>query len=388
MSDAYPEGFHAWPPDRRNAFFADEARAYNEKVKRSNRGDKADQARAEAKSSRIRLKSASTFCSEYTPLSYAVEPFIRSSSLYTLTAKTGAGKTALLVIMALAIAANRGDILGREVTKGRVVYYSPENPDDLRMRLMVAAFVLGIDLDELLDDLVILDKRVKPEDLEATLHAEAARIPIALVIVDTLQAAFDGADLNDNVQSGEFMRRLRRLTTIKGLPSIIVAAHPVKNAANDNLLPYGGGAMLNEVDGNLTLCATGAGLTSLHWQGKLRGIDFTPALFRFEILDCPDVLDIKGQRVALPVLRPTTEEEGESREKAAVNRDVTLLMALAKEPRGSMSDWAAAASLTKAAVQRGLGALAKKKLVEKILDKWALTPAGRKAIKDRIESDG
>jgi AAA domain len=332
---------------------------------------------------RIDLKSASAFCSQYAPLSYAVEPFIRSSSIYTLTAKTGAGKTALLVIMALAIAADRGDILGRVVTKGRVVYYSPENPDDLRMRLMVAAFVLGIDLDELADDLLILDKRVKPEDIEATLLAEGQRVPIALVIVDTLQAAFDGADLNDNVQAGEFMRRLRRLTAVKGSPSVIVAAHPVKNAGSDNLLPYGGGAMLNEVDGNLTLCPTGSGLTSLHWQGKLRGIDFTPALFRFEILDCPDVIDIKGQRVALPVLRPTTEEEGENRERAAVNRDVAVLMAMAKEPRGSLRDWAESASLNRPAVQRSLNALAKNKLVEKLLDKWTLTASGQRAIRER-----
>jgi hypothetical protein len=26
---AYPEGFHAWPPEERNAYFADEARAYD-----------------------------------------------------------------------------------------------------------------------------------------------------------------------------------------------------------------------------------------------------------------------------------------------------------------------------------------------------------------------
>jgi putative DNA primase/helicase len=30
---AYPEGFHAWPLEERNAYFADEARAYDEKVK-------------------------------------------------------------------------------------------------------------------------------------------------------------------------------------------------------------------------------------------------------------------------------------------------------------------------------------------------------------------
>jgi hypothetical protein len=183
----------------------------------------------------------------------------------------------------------------------------------------------------------------------------------------TLQAAFDGADLNDNVQAGEFMRRLRRLTAVRGSPSVIVAAHPVKNAQNDNLLPYGGGAMLNEVDGNLTLCPTGSGLTSLHWQGKLRGIDFKPALFRFELLDCPDVLDVKGQRVAMPVLRPTTEEEGERRETAAVNRDVAVLMAMAKEPSGSLRDWGESASLNVAAVHRCLNVLAKARFAENVL---------------------
>ena len=37
-----------------------------------------------------------------------------------------------------------------------------------------------------------------------------------------------------------------------GEPCVIVACHPVKNASDDNLIPRGGGAFLNEVDGNLT----------------------------------------------------------------------------------------------------------------------------------------
>jgi hypothetical protein len=79
------------------------------------------------------------------------------------------------------------------------------------------------------------------------------------------------------------MRRLRPLTKIGGLPTVVVAAHPIKNAAEDNLLPYGSGAILNEVDGNLTLWKQPAtGFVSLHWQGKLRGIDFEPVMFRFE----------------------------------------------------------------------------------------------------------
>ena len=40
-----------------------------------------------------------------------------------------------------------------------------ENPDDLRMRIMTEAFRLNIDLAEIGDRLLILDKRVKPEEL-------------------------------------------------------------------------------------------------------------------------------------------------------------------------------------------------------------------------------
>jgi AAA domain len=334
----------------------------------------------------VKFKSAHAFCSEYAPLSYTVDPFIRSSSLYTVTAKTGAGKTALLVLMGLAIAADRGDVLGREVTKGRVVYYSPENPDDLRMRLMVAAFVLGVDLAELGDDLVILDSRTKLENLEAELKARALISPISLIIVDTLQAAFDGKDFNDNVEALGFILRLRRLTQISGSPSVVVAAHPVKNATDDNLVPYGGGAILNEIDGNLTLTKRPSGLTSLHWQGKLRGVDFTPSLFRFEMLDCPDVLDIKGRRVALPVLRPTTEEEAESREKASLNNDVALLKAMLADPAGPIRTWAEATGIHASSIKRDLARLALPKagkLVANRLGKWTLTTAGGAAIDGR-----
>jgi hypothetical protein len=329
------------------------------------------------------FKSVKAFCDEYAPLSYAVEPFIRSASLYTLTAKTGGAKTALLIIMALAIATGRNDILGREVTRGRVAYIAAENPDDLRMRIMVAAFLLNIDLAEIADDLVILDKRMKPEELEAKLKLLTDDRPFSLILIDTLAAFFDGKNINDAVEGGEFMRRLRPLTRLGGLPSVIVAAHPVKNAQDDNLIPYGSGAILNEVDGNLTLCKKPSGLVSLHWQGKLRGIEFAAAVFRIEIADCPDVLDTKGRRVSLPVLTPSSEEEAERREQISGDRDAALLLAIAKEPRGSIRDWATATGISKSSVGARLKALGKKKLVEQILDKWALTATGRKAIKDR-----
>jgi hypothetical protein len=331
------------------------------------------------------FKSVSAFCAEYQPMSYAIEPFIRSASLYTLTAKTGAGKTALLIIMALAVAAGRGDLIGRVVTKGRVAYVVAENPDGFRMRLMVAAFIFNIDLDKIADDLVILDKRMKPEKIAAKLRKLAREGPFSLIIGDTLQALFDGDDLNSNTQTGEFMRRWRALTQIKGDPAVVIAAHPVKNAQTDNLVPYGGCATLNEVDGNLTLNVSLGGVTQLHWQGKLRGVEFEPVKFRFEGLSSPNVRDVKGREVQLPVLRPMTEADVEQREKAAIDRTSALLKAVRDEPCASLAALAMTTGIPKASVDRILKSLntpAGGKLVKKTLGKWQLTAAGRQAIGD------
>ena len=61
-----------------------------------------------------------------------------SGSLYTLTATTGTGKTALMVTTALAGATGR-DILGRRVKQGRYAFCTAENPDGVRMRFAVGA---------------------------------------------------------------------------------------------------------------------------------------------------------------------------------------------------------------------------------------------------------
>jgi hypothetical protein len=336
------------------------------------------------------FKTVAAFCAEYVPISYAVEPFIRSSSLYTLTAKTGAGKTALLIIMALAVALGRSELLGREVEEGRVAYIAAENPDDLRMRIMVAAYILNIDLGDLGDRLVILDKRMKPEELRAKLKELTSNGPISLIIIDTLAAFFDGEDINNPVQGGEFMRGLRPLTQIKGAPSVVVAAHPKKNATDGELVPYGAGTILNEVDGNLTLRKVPGVVAELHWQGKLRGVEFEPVKFRFDLLTSPDVKDVKDREVQLPVLRPMAEADAERREKAEINRDAAVIRAMMDESEGSFSTWATAAGIHRSSVERIVKRLAttgEGKLTKKVAGRWTLTKAGRGEIESRIGRD-
>jgi len=333
------------------------------------------------------FKALASFCREYVPLAYVIEPILRASSLYALTGRTGHGKTAFLVIAALAIATGRPDILGLEVTRGRVAFLTFENPDDVRMRFMIADYILNIDLDDVGADIMILDYRIKPEEVLEKLKKLAEAAPFALVIVDTFAAFFDGDDTNDATQGGEFMRRLRPLTQINGKPAVIVAAHPIKNAAEDNLLPYGSGAILNEVDGNLTLWKNSAtGFVSLHWQGKLRGLDFEPVLFRFENASSPDLLDAKGRQFKLPVMRPCDAASAEQREAVEANLDLALLRAMIAEPDATQDRWAKMIGRSKSSVNAKLQKLKRPKLVEQCLGKWRVTPKGHKEVSERSSS--
>ncbi len=270
--------------------------------------------------------------------------------------------------------------------KGRIAYIAVENPDDLRMRIMVAALHSNVDLGKIGDDLLILDRRMKPEELVSALIAAA---PFSLVMIDTFAAFFDGTDVNDPVETGNFMRRLRPMTQIGGRPSVIVAAHPKKNATGDDLIPYGAGAILNEVDGNLTLRRTLGGLRELHWQGKLRGIEFEPVRFCVDLLTSPEVKDVEGREVRLPVLKPAPEQNVKRREgcaqakKTAQNKNIATLRAMSADPHGTLDTWSTATGIHKASIKRCVDRLAIPaggKLVKNTNGKWSLTAAGRKAL--------
>jgi AAA domain len=365
VSVGYPGDYASWPRDRQNRAYAEGAYADRKP------------------STPATLKTAAEFCAEYAPLSYAIEPIVRSRSLYTLTAKTGAGKTALMVAAGLAVPTGRSDILGVDVEQGRVAYCAFENPDDVRMRLMIAAYLLNVNLADLADRLVVLDVRMKPEDVIVKLAAASEGGFFSLILADTLAAWFDGKDINDNVQAGDFIRRVRPLTALPGNPSVLVAAHPTKGAGEDQLVPYGGGAILNEVDGNLSLWRKpDTGNVHLHWQGKLRGLEFKQRPFRFEIASSPDILDAKGRQVQLPVIRPIAEADDEARQQIERNLDAALLRVMKDNPSGSQADWATAIGLrNKSGVNRKLQQLKGEKLVETALGRWILTAKAEKALK-------
>ena len=269
------------------------------------------------------------------------------------------------------------------------LFCTAENPDGLRMRLGVASFHWNIDQAAIARQLIVSDNRVRPEEICDYLVGEAKHGPFAAVFIDTWQAFFDGKDANHPTEAVDFTRRFRPLTRLPGGPAVVIAAHPVKRASNDDLLPYGGGSTLNEVDGNLTLAPQRCGLLELGWQGKFRGLGFEPPLYRIEHLTSPDIVDNAGRQVAIPVMLPATVEDAEARETAHVNKDIGLLRALADNPSGSLSTWSAAAGMSRSKANRTLHYLARQKpnLARQTLGKWTLTKAGKEALDEPVKSE-
>src|SRR5271165_1093398 len=139
-----------------------------------------------------RFRSLRDFCAEYQPIAEVVGGgVLYSGSLYTLTAKTGTGKTSWLVTTALGGVTER-EILGRPVKRGRYAFCTAENPDGLKMRLAVGCSYWNIDQDAVGRDLLISDNRARPEEIYEFLARESEHGEFTGIFVDTWQAFFDG----------------------------------------------------------------------------------------------------------------------------------------------------------------------------------------------------
>ena len=330
-----------------------------------------------------RVICAGTFLRSYEPISYTIDGVLPSGSLYGLTGRQGTGKTAFMSAATLAVAMNRRDILGLDIECGRVAYVTIENPIDFKMKLAANCYFHNISFDEIDPRIAIIDGRDSPEQIYDGLKLDAeAKGDFQLVCFDTFQAGFAAANagaFNDNEAVLKYVTRLRLMILLPGSPSGLVAFHPTKNAGEAELIPYGGGATMNEIDGNLTLWKETS--IKFHWN-RLRGPEFEPRFFRIELLSCPDIVDKHGREILLPVMRPSTEMDAAEGEKNDGNLDLALLRAMNANPEGSQLEWAFAIGIkAKSAVNSKIQKLKGKKLVEERLDgKWRLTPKGQKEV--------
>ena len=207
---------------------------------------------------------------------------------------------------------------------------------------------------------------------------------VTAVVVDTSAAYFGGDDENDNVQMGNHARMLRRLTTLPGGPSVIVPCHPTKNASNDNLLPRGGGAFLNEMDGNL-VCMKRDSVVDLSWQGKFRGPDFPPVGFQLLTVTCEALKDTKGRLVPTVIAKPLTEVVRTDIETAQRRDEDALLSVMLLTPGArtrSMAEalgWSDRNGPAHYRVVRVMKKLSGFSFVTQERDQWVLTEKGKQA---------
>jgi hypothetical protein len=289
------------------------------------------------------ILTSAEFLAGYTPPAYLIDGMIQRGYLYSLTARTGHGKTAVALYMAQCVA--RGQQMhGCKVLPGTVLVLAGENPDDVRARFFVLGKAYGFEM----------------------------------VLVDTAAAYFPGTETNSNSEQGAYARLLRELTFLKGKPAVIALSHPVKNAARDNLLPMGGSAFLNEVDGNLTLWSGNERQTTLHWQGKFRGPEFDPVTFEMVEAHCDAVKDEAGRLLPSVVAKPMSGAEVMASEEGAEKDEDALLRIVRAMPMASWGILADRLGWKKRKVQTVLERLVRDKLVTKMRNKkYAISERGK-----------
>jgi hypothetical protein len=91
------------------------------------------------------IRSSAQFVAGFTPPDYLIDGIIQRGFIYSFTGMTGAGKTAVALLLSAHVALGLS-IAGREVAQGRVLYFAGENPDDIRMRWLGMADRMGFDV--------------------------------------------------------------------------------------------------------------------------------------------------------------------------------------------------------------------------------------------------
>jgi len=289
----------------------------------------------------IRIKSSAEFVEDFAPPEYVVFGQLQRRFFYALTAPTGHGKTAIMLVMAASVALGK-PFAGKETTRARVLYLAAENADDVRMRWIALAPHMDFDVNAI--DVFFVDGRFPLSKSLKALHAEAERRggEFGLVIVDTGPVFFEGKEENENKQFGDHARLLRELiNTVPGGPCVVALCHPTKNAGPDDLLPRGGGAFVAETDGNLTCWKTDS-TVEMHWQGKFRGPDFAPMNFLIRTVTHQDLKYSDGRLIPTVIAEHISEQAKEDIATAARQDEIRVLKLINQNPALSLSALATA----------------------------------------------
>ncbi len=338
-----------------------------------------------------RIMTGAAFAARHVPPVWLIGGIVQRSRLYACTSLTGHGKTAVWLFNACMIHAGR--MIGHlDTFKGNVLFLAGENPSDLEARMIGVANTFRLPAASL--PFVLPGSFPLTDDEAEALKRDITElgVPLALIVGDTAAAFFPGDDENSNVQAGAYARTLRTFTECEGNPAVVVLSHPIKHAGHDGMIPRGGGAFLNELDGNLTLWSDTVGeVTELHWHGKIRGPDFSPLGYSLRTV-ATGLLDEKELPEMTIVAEPMSEEAMANHTKQTLANEDVVLLALRDHPDWSYAEIATSAGWVndelqpaRAKVQRAINNLKGDKLVAQSRkgSRWELTDKGRKAIGEK-----
>jgi AAA domain len=271
------------------------------------------------------ILSSAEFVAGFIPPDYLLDGILLCGFVYSFTANTGHGKTAIALRLSVAVALGQ-DFAGREVIKGRVLYFAGENPTDVRMRWIGMAEKLKFNADTI--DVCFIDGVYDIAKIETRIHDEVEGLGgVALIIIDTSPAYFAGDNENDNPQMIAHAQMLYRLKMLPGNPAVLACCHPVKNAAKDALIPRGGGGFLNALDGNVTGWRDDT-IVTFHHQGKFRGVDFEPIAFDLVGITAEKLQDKRGRSIPTVMAVPLSKDDENAKRAKTFSEGDEILLAL------------------------------------------------------------
>lgn len=323
------------------------------------------------------LMSSAKFLAGMTPPDYLVHGLIMRGGTYTMTGNTGHCKTLLAILMAIRTALGEW-FLGCKCRQSRVVFFAGENPDNVRYQLYGMCAELGINPGDL--DIKWHDGVFSIEDALSAVKAElATHSDLGLCIFDSLQAFFEGDDDNQNAEMLRLAVSFRELTEgHPNKPSGLIIAHPVKKASRENLLPRGGSALTNELDGNFTAWVEpSSAVGEFHWSGKFRGVPFDPLKFEKVVIEPAGLLNADDEQMPMTVIRQIGEQRESDLRADADKIEIDILAAINAERGITANGLHSKTGVARRAIEKALERLTKDKLIRSYKRKLAVTTLGK-----------
>jgi len=323
----------------------------------------------------LKIQSSAEFLSDLTPAVYVVDGVLAERRCLSLTGYAGHGKTTLALHLAIQVATG-GTFGGMECEQGACLILAGENPDNVKWQYAsaIAAAGTGTDL-----PVHFLPGHFQLSAYLDDLIAKANSIPnLRLVVIDSLQAFFEGENDNGNVEMMDAARRFRKLSEIPNGPTVVVIAHPAgKRPDKSNIVPRGGSSFGNEFDGNLTVWSEPDGTQVFHHTEKFRGAPFEPLTFVMEEREFDHLTDHKQRPLRLKVSRQQMLIEAASAAQKSESRDREAINAIENNPQITQRSLAEALRVSKSTADRVMQNLKDEKLIRRHAKKWVLTDGGK-----------